>query len=64
VKDGDLSRDDTKQVAVGSGRMPVREILAAAPQAVRVVELDDFDGDVFDALAASVDWLTANGERL
>jgi sugar phosphate isomerase/epimerase len=64
VKDGDLSRDDTKQVAVGSGGMPVREILAAAPHAVRVVELDDFDGDVFDALAASADWLTANGERL
>ena len=64
VKDGDISRDNRRQVGVGSGRMPVRDILAAAPQAVRVVELDDFDGDVFDALADSVAFLTANGERL
>lgn len=64
VKDGDVSRDDTKQVAVGSGRMPVPDILAAAPQAVRVVELDDFDGDVFDALADSVAYLAAHGESL
>ena len=64
VKDGDISRDDTQQAAVGSGRMPVLEVLAAAPQAVRVVELDDFDGDVFDALRESVAYLTANGETL
>ena len=64
VKDGDISRDNLKQVAVGSGRMPVTEILAAAPQAVRVVELDDFAGDVFDALADSVTYLVSNGESL
>ena len=64
VKDGDVSKDNLKQTAVGSGRMPVPEILAAAPQAVRVVELDEFDGDVFDALADSIAFLTANGERL
>jgi sugar phosphate isomerase/epimerase len=64
VKDGDVSPVNENQVAVGSGRMPVREILAAAPQALRVVELDDYDGDVFDALAESVAFLTANGERL
>jgi sugar phosphate isomerase/epimerase len=64
VKDGDISRDNRRQVGAGSGRMPVLDILAAAPQAVRVVELDDFDGDVFDALADSVAFLTANGERL
>jgi hypothetical protein len=64
VKDGDVSRDNLSQVGVGSGRMPVLDILAAAPHAVRVVELDDFDGDVFDALADSVAFLTANGERL
>lgn len=64
VKDGDVSRDNKAQVAVGSGRMPVLDILAAAPQAVRVVELDDFDGDVFEALADSVAYLVANGESL
>jgi sugar phosphate isomerase/epimerase len=63
VKDGDISRDNTRQVAVGDGRMPVLDILAAAPQAVPVVELDDFDGDVFDALADSFAYLTSNGER-
>ena len=64
VKDGDLSRDNLAQVAVGSGRMPVADVLAASPQAVRVVELDDFAGDVFDALADSVAFLTAQGEQL
>lgn len=64
VKDGDISDDNTKQVAVGSGRMPVLDVLAAAPQALRVVELDDFTGDVFDALRDSVAYLTANGQRL
>jgi sugar phosphate isomerase/epimerase len=64
VKDGDVSRVNENQVAVGGGRMPVLDILAATPQAVRVVELDDFDGDVFDALADSVAFLTAHGEQL
>lgn len=64
VKDGDISLDNSAQVAVGSGRMPVLDVLAAAPQAVRVVELDDFAGDVFDALADSVAYLTARGETL
>ena len=64
IKDGDISQDDKKQVAVGSGRMPVLDILAAAPHATRVIELDDFEGDVFDALADSISYLTANGESL
>ena len=64
VKDGDVSRDDLRQVAVGSGRMPVAEVLAAAPGAVPLVEHHDFDGDLFDALAQSVKFLTAHGEHL
>ncbi len=63
VKDGDISRDNTRQTAAGDGRMPVLDILAAAPQAVPVVELDDFDGDVFDALTDGFAFLTANGAR-
>jgi sugar phosphate isomerase/epimerase len=54
VKDGPRVRDTTTQTAVGSGELPVAEILAAAPLALRVIELDDYTvGDVFDALAES-----------
>ena len=61
VKDGALTHDDQDQVAVGSGTLDILDILAAAPQALRVVELDGFNGDVFDALADSFAFLTANG---
>lgn len=61
VKDGAVTRDDQAQVAVGAGRMNVPAILAAAPDALRVVELDGFNGDVFDALRDSFAYLTANG---
>jgi hypothetical protein len=61
VKDGAVTHDDQDQVAVGSGKVDVLGILAAAPQALRVVELDGFNGDVFDALADSFAYLTANG---
>ena len=63
VKDGAISSDNKQQVAVGDGRMPVLDILAAAPQAVPVAELDDFDGDVFDALTDSFAFLTSNGVK-
>jgi sugar phosphate isomerase/epimerase len=53
VKDGDGSLDTSTQVAVGSGQLPIREFLAAAPDALRVVELDDTAGDVFAAIEAS-----------
>ena len=53
VKDGDLATDGSGQVPAGQGRVPVREVLAAAPAALRVIEFDRYDGDVFDGLAAS-----------
>jgi sugar phosphate isomerase/epimerase len=60
IKDGDGSLDTKKQVAVGSGDLPIERILAAAPaSAIGVVELDDFDGDVFDAVRDSYTFLTA-----
>jgi sugar phosphate isomerase/epimerase len=63
IKDGPISHEDSDQVAVGAGVMPVREILAAAPEALPIVELDDFDGDVFDALRDSHTFLRAlNGD--
>jgi poly(A) polymerase/tRNA nucleotidyltransferase (CCA-adding enzyme) len=53
VKDGDGSLDTSKQVAVGSGSLPIRDIVGAAPAVLRVVELDDTAGDMFEALGAS-----------
>ena len=57
VKDGDGSHDDKQQVAVGNGIMPIREIITAAPDALHVVELDDHEGDVFQAVADSYTFL-------
>ncbi|HEY4224790.1 MAG TPA: sugar phosphate isomerase/epimerase [Pseudolysinimonas sp.] len=61
VKDGAVSQDDQEQTAVGSGKLDVLAILDAAPQALRVVELDGFRGDMFDALRDSFAFLTSHG---
>jgi sugar phosphate isomerase/epimerase len=58
VKDGDLATDASGQVPAGQGRVPVADVLAAAPDALRVVEFDAYDGDIFDGLAASFAYLT------
>lgn len=58
VKDGPLNKNDKEQQAVGQGKMPIAAILDASGCALRVVELDDFDGDVFDALIDSYTYLT------
>ena len=57
IKDGDGSLDPTKQVSVGSGVLPVWDIIAAAPEALRVVELDGSETDLFDAVRASREFL-------
>ncbi|GAA4964260.1 sugar phosphate isomerase/epimerase [Kineococcus glutinatus] len=61
VKDGPVTKDNLDQVAVGRGSMPVRDIVEAAPQALRVVELDDSRGDRFQAVADSFAYLSAQG---
>ncbi|HZX02080.1 sugar phosphate isomerase/epimerase [Kribbella sp.] len=61
VKDGDGTLNNKAQVAVGDGIIAVRDILAAAPQALRVVELDDFTGEIFDAVEGSYAFLTGEG---
>lgn len=53
IKDGDGSLDTKKQVPVGSGSLPVNDFLAAAPDALVVVELDDSEGDLLEAVGAS-----------
>jgi sugar phosphate isomerase/epimerase len=58
IKDGPLTKDNREQVAVGSGKMRVWDVLDAAPGIeAAVVELDDFDGDVFTAVADSLVYL-------
>jgi sugar phosphate isomerase/epimerase len=61
LKDGPISRDTKAQVPVGQGRMRIPEIVAAAPAAMRVVELDDSELDRFDALAQSREYLVREG---
>lgn len=60
IKDGDGSLDPKKQVAVGAGSLPIWSIIDAVTDLrIGVVELDDFDGDVFDAVADSYTYLTS-----
>lgn len=60
VKDGTLDGATEAQVPAGSGEVDVRAVLAAAPDAIRVIEFDDYRGDVFDGIAASFAWLKEN----
>ncbi len=58
VKDGPRSTEAAAQQPAGSGDMPIEEILAAAPRAVRVIEFDDYAGDIFDGLAQSLRFIS------
>ncbi|HEY4463490.1 MAG TPA: sugar phosphate isomerase/epimerase [Streptosporangiaceae bacterium] len=61
VKDGPVTRDDP-MTALGRGRMPVAEILAAAPGAEwHVVELDYCATDMMEAVGDSMTWLIDHG---
>jgi tRNA nucleotidyltransferase (CCA-adding enzyme) len=64
VKDGDGSLDPGKQVAVGSGSLPILAIVGAAPSALRVVELDDTAGDMFEAIRDSRSFLLGAGGQV
>jgi sugar phosphate isomerase/epimerase len=60
VKDGPVTKEDP-MTAVGSGRMPVAEILAACPSAEwHVVELDRCATDMLTAVGDSLAWLAAH----
>jgi sugar phosphate isomerase/epimerase len=56
VKDGPAVKGEP-MTAVGAGTLPITDILAAAPTAYRVVELDECATDMFEALSASHDYL-------
>ena len=59
IKDGDGTLDTKKQVAVGSGVLPVWDFIDAKPDALRVVELDDSAGDLLAAVRDSRAYLSA-----
>lgn len=60
IKDGPINKVNTEQVAVGSGKMPVADIIAATPALeLGVVELDNHAGDVWDAVRDSYEFLTS-----
>lgn len=61
IKDGPGTTETIDQVAVGHGSLPIEAIIGAAPDALRVVELDDSRGDRFQAVADSFAFLTAKG---
>jgi sugar phosphate isomerase/epimerase len=61
VKDGPVTKEDP-MVAVGSGKMPVAEILAASDSVEwNVVELDACATDMMTAVADSLTWLVNHG---
>jgi sugar phosphate isomerase/epimerase len=59
IKDGPGTEDELDQLAVGDGTMPIAEIIAAAPNALRVVEVDDSRLDLFDVITRSFENLAA-----
>ena len=61
IKDGPATTEPIDQVAVGQGSLPIESIIQAAPDALRVIELDDSRGDRFQAVADSYAFLTGKG---
>ncbi|QJU55164.1 sugar phosphate isomerase/epimerase [Herbiconiux sp. KACC 21604] len=63
VKDGSLGKDGSGQSALGTGSVPVVEALRAAPGPRRVLELDFFDGDVWEPVDAGRAFLEQHDGR-
>ncbi len=62
VKDGPATGRDDDMTAVGAGRLPVAEILAANPSVQwHVVELDRCATDMMTAVRESLAWLVRQG---
>lgn len=58
LKDGDLSADPDKQLPLGTGAMPLAVTLKAAEGAAYgVIEFDDYAGDIFEGIGASLAYL-------
>lgn len=55
LKDGDLSEDPAAQLPLGTGAMPLTETLQASSSvAYGVIEFDDYVGDMFEGIEASI----------
>ncbi|AND17423.1 sugar phosphate isomerase/epimerase [Rathayibacter tritici] len=61
VKDGPVSADIQEQVPAGEGAMDVPAILAAAPQALPVLEFDAYAGDIFEGLESAHRYVSGLG---
>lgn len=60
IKDGPLTPDPASQVAVGDGRMAIWDVIGAATSLeAGVIELDAFQGDMFEALEDSFNYLSS-----
>ncbi|MEV4951256.1 sugar phosphate isomerase/epimerase family protein [Paenarthrobacter nitroguajacolicus] len=58
IKDGPLTTDTKAQLPAGEGKMGVLDVIAAAKSLeAGVVEFDDYDGDIFDAIDQSLKFL-------
>ena len=64
VKDGPGTQETREQLPAGQGALDVPAILAGAPRAIRVIEFDDYAGDVFDGIRRSIEFLVEKGETL
>jgi sugar phosphate isomerase/epimerase len=65
IKDGPLTTDTKAQLPAGQGQVAVLDVIAAATSLeVGVVEFDDYDGDIFEGISQSLDFLTASGEGI
>jgi sugar phosphate isomerase/epimerase len=64
LKDGPIDRDNAAQLPLGAGAMPVAAIVEAATAAeLAVLEFDDYGGDLFEGLAASLAFANGLGLR-
>ncbi|GAB4098165.1 sugar phosphate isomerase/epimerase [Sinomonas halotolerans] len=64
IKDGPITREPSEQLPLGQGRMPVLDVIAAAKGLeAAVVELDDFDGEMFEAVEQSFAFASAHGAQ-
>lgn len=60
IKDGPLTSDPASQTAVGNGKMDIWDVInAAGSLEAGVIELDDFQGDMFDAVQDSYSYLSS-----
>jgi sugar phosphate isomerase/epimerase len=59
LKDGPLNGDVAAQLPLGSGDLPIAEIVAAARELqFPVLEFDSYEGDIYTGLAAGYDYAT------